>query len=104
VIAVGTTVVRALEAAALATGAPVAGPGLAALVITPEHRLRVVDGIISGLHGPEESHFRLRGALVPRATLDRALDRAAAAGLAGHELGDAGLIVPGVGGTATPHP
>ena len=52
-------------------------------------------GIISGLHGPEESHFRLLGALVPRATLDRALDRAAAAGLHGHELGDACLIAPG---------
>jgi S-adenosylmethionine:tRNA ribosyltransferase-isomerase len=92
VIAIGTTVVRALEAAALAPGGLAPGPGLAALVITPSHRLRVVDGIVSGLHGPEESHFRLLGAMVPRATLDRALDRAAAAGLNGHELGDACLI------------
>ncbi len=96
VIAIGTTVVRALEAAALAPGGLAPGPGLATLVITPTHRPRVVDGIVSGLHGPEESHFRLLGALVPRATLDRALDRAAAAGLHGHELGDTCLIARGL--------
>jgi S-adenosylmethionine:tRNA ribosyltransferase-isomerase len=95
VIAVGTTVVRALEAAATAaTGDIAPGPGLAALVITPAHRMRIVDGIVSGLHGPEESHFRLLGALVARDTLDRALDRAADAGLHGHELGDTCLIAP----------
>jgi S-adenosylmethionine:tRNA ribosyltransferase-isomerase len=94
VIAIGTTVVRALESAAAATGEIAPGPGLAALVITPAHRMRVVDGIVSGLHGPEESHFRLLGALVARDTLDRALDRAAAAGLHGHELGDTCLIAP----------
>jgi S-adenosylmethionine:tRNA ribosyltransferase-isomerase len=55
----------------------------------------VVHGIISGLHGPEESHFRLLGALVPRATLELALALAAAAGLHGHELGDACLIRAG---------
>lgn len=96
VIAIGTTVVRALESAAALTGGLAPGPGLAALVITPAHTMRVVDGIVSGLHGPEESHFRLLGALVPRDTLDRALDRAAAAGLHGHELGDTCLIAPGI--------
>ena len=94
VIAVGTTVVRALESAASRSTGLTAGPGLAELVITPAHRMRVVDGIVSGLHGPEESHYRLLGALVARATLDRALERAAAAGLHGHELGDACLIAP----------
>lgn len=94
VIAIGTTVVRALESAAALGGELASGAGLAALVITPDHRLRVVDGIVSGLHGPEESHFRLLGAFVARDTLDRALDRAAAAGLHGHELGDACLIAP----------
>lgn len=96
VIAIGTTVVRALEAAALRPGGLVAGPGLATLTITPAHRLRVVDGIVSGLHGPEESHFRILGALADRGLLDRALALAAGAGLRGHELGDACLIAPGV--------
>lgn len=96
VIAIGTTVVRALEAAALRGDALAAGPGIASLVITPAHKPRVVDGIVSGLHGPDESHFRLLGALAPRALLDRALARAAAAGLNGHELGDACLVARGV--------
>ena len=96
VIAIGTTVVRALEAAALRPGGLQAGTGLAELVITPQHEMRVIDGIVSGLHGPEESHFRLLGALVPRDTLYCALDRAAAEGLHGHELGDACLIASGV--------
>lgn len=94
VIAIGTTVVRALESAAQRGLPP--GPGTATLVVTPDHAPRVVDGIVSGLHGPEESHFRLLGALVDRATLARALARAAAAGLHGHELGDACLIAPRV--------
>jgi S-adenosylmethionine:tRNA ribosyltransferase-isomerase len=96
VIAVGTTVVRALESAAALAGGLAPGAGLAALVITPAHSMRVVDGIVSGLHGPEESHFRLLGALVARATLDRALACAATAGLHGHELGDTCVIAPGV--------
>lgn len=94
VIAVGTTVVRALESAALVPGGLAPGPGVASLVITPAHVPHVVDGVVSGLHGPAESHFRLLGALAPRATLDRALARAAAAGLRGHELGDACLVAP----------
>jgi S-adenosylmethionine:tRNA ribosyltransferase-isomerase len=100
VIAIGTTVVRALESAALAPGGLAPGPGVASLVITPSHRLRVVDGIVSGLHGPEESHFRLLGAFVDRGALDRALALAAGAGLRGHELGDACFIGPGCGRVA----
>ena len=96
VIAIGTTVVRALEAAAAAPGGLAAGPGVATLVVTPRHRLRVVDGVVSGLHGPEESHFRLLGAFAERALLDHALARAAEAGLHGHELGDACLVARGV--------
>jgi S-adenosylmethionine:tRNA ribosyltransferase-isomerase len=101
VIAIGTTVVRALEAAAARPGGLAAGTGLAALVITPAHHPRAVDGIVSGLHGPDESHFRLLGALAPRALLDRALDRAAAAGMHGHELGDACLIARGILGNSS---
>ncbi len=106
VIAVGTTVVRALESAALAPGGLAAGSGLASLIVTPAHRLGIVDGVISGLHGPEESHFRLLGALVDRGALDRAFALAAAAGLRGHELGDACLIAPHTlaRGTVAPWP
>jgi S-adenosylmethionine:tRNA ribosyltransferase-isomerase len=96
VIAIGTTVVRALESAATAhLGAVVAGPGVATLVLTPAHRLRVVGGIVSGIHGPEESHFRLLGAFADAATLASAADRAAALDYQRHELGDACLVLPG---------
>jgi len=96
VIAVGTTVVRALEASAVEhLGAVAAGPGVASLVLTPAHRLRVVDGIVSGIHAPDESHFRLLGAFADAATLGAAAERAIALRYQRHEHGDACLILPG---------
>jgi S-adenosylmethionine:tRNA ribosyltransferase-isomerase len=92
VIAVGTTVVRALEAAS-ASGTLRAGAGIATLRLDASHRLRVVDGILSGLHAPGESHFELLSAFASRDQLMRAHELAAAHGLSGHELGDACLIV-----------
>ncbi len=57
VIAVGTTVVRALEAAARSDGAVHAGAGWTDVVITPERGLHAVDGLITGWHEPESSHL-----------------------------------------------
>ena len=88
VIAVGTTVVRALEASA-----GMAGSGIATLRLDPGSRPRVVDGLVSGLHAPGESHFELLSAFAPVVTLRAALATAAAAGLSAHELGDACLVV-----------
>jgi S-adenosylmethionine:tRNA ribosyltransferase-isomerase len=88
VIAIGTTVVRALEASA-----GVAGAGIATLRITAETRLHVADGLVSGLHVPGESHFDLLRAFAPRARLERALALAAEHGLSSHELGDACAIL-----------
>jgi len=88
VIAIGTTVVRALEA----SGGE-AGSGVARLRLDAGHALRIVDGLVSGLHVPGESHFELLGAFAPRDRLRRALALAAANGLSGHELGDAWLVV-----------
>jgi S-adenosylmethionine:tRNA ribosyltransferase-isomerase len=87
VIAVGTTVVRALE-----TGA---GEGWTDLVVTPERGLHVVDGLITGWHEPESSHLLMLEAAAGRDLLQRAYDEAAVLGLAGHEFGDALLIAPG---------
>jgi S-adenosylmethionine:tRNA ribosyltransferase-isomerase len=89
VIAIGTTVVRALEA----SGGR-AGQGIATLRLDPSYRPNVVDGLVSGLHVPGESHFELLRAFASQARLSRALGVAAAAGMSGHELGDACLIVP----------
>lgn len=92
VIAVGTTVVRALESAAH-RGELVAGGGVATLRIGAHDRLRVIDGLISGLHVPGESHFELLQAFAPCDRLTRALSLAAANGLSSHELGDACLLM-----------
>ena len=95
VIAVGTTVVRALEAAAQAgDGALQAGSGVATLRLDASYRPRVVSGLVSGLHVPGESHFELLSAFAPPELLRRALALAAQHGLSGHELGDACLILP----------
>lgn len=96
VIAVGTTVVRALEDACEWNGALTAGEGVAHLVIGPAHRLRIVDGLLTGMHAPGESHFRLLEAFAPRAALLAAHAHAARAGYLAHELGDLALIAPEV--------
>lgn len=89
VIAIGTTVVRALEA----SGGR-AGGGIATLRLDASYRPEVVDGLVSGLHVPGESHHELLRAFASQARLARAIAAAARAGMSGHELGDACLIVP----------
>jgi len=89
VLAVGTTVVRALETVAR-TGRTA---GVTELVLGAGHRLAWVDGILSGLHNPSDSHFRLLEAFAPRPLLVEAWRRARDAGLRSHELGDSLLVV-----------
>ena len=95
VVAVGTTVVRALEGAVARWGELRAGAGETDLRLTPAYRPRVVDSVLSGVHEPGESHFALLGAFAPVALLEAAAKRANAEGYATHELGDAMLILPG---------
>lgn len=95
VIAIGTSVTRALEAAALEHGALASGGGVARLRIGPRHQLRVVQGISSGIHEPGTSHFELLEAFAPRPLLEAASLRAREAGYLGHEFGDSCLILPG---------
>jgi S-adenosylmethionine:tRNA ribosyltransferase-isomerase len=98
VIAVGTTVVRALETAA-AAGEPTAptlrpGAGVTRLRIGPGHRLAAVDGLLTGLHEPEASHLDLLGAFLDRPALERAYAAALSAGYLWHEFGDVCLLLP----------
>ena len=93
VIAVGTTVVRTLETAATATTLR-AGPGVSRLRITPRFPLRVVDGLLTGLHEPEASHLDLLGAFLDPPALERAYAAALAAGYLWHEFGDVCLLLP----------
>jgi S-adenosylmethionine:tRNA ribosyltransferase-isomerase len=64
VIAIGTSVVRALEHAAMQDGVVAAGEGLATQRIGPASRLRIVDAILSGVHEPGSSHYELLRAFV----------------------------------------
>ena len=94
VVAVGTTVVRALEGDARShRGRLIAGAGTTELRLGPAMRRRVVDGILTGLHDPGTSHFALLEAFAPRALLLEAHAFAAERGYLGHEFGDAMLIL-----------
>ncbi len=97
-IAVGTTVVRALEHAALATGAVRSGPGMATQRIGPETRLRVVDGILTGVHQPASSHYRMLRAFADRPTLAAAARTLEEEGYWTHEFGDSVLLMRSVCG------
>jgi S-adenosylmethionine:tRNA ribosyltransferase-isomerase len=94
VVAVGTTVVRALEGAAESGGLR-AGEGRTGLRIGPGFRPRVVDGLLTGLHQPGESHFELLQAFAPELLLRAALAHAEEAGYLAHEFGDSCLVLPG---------
>ncbi|MGH8236588.1 MAG: S-adenosylmethionine:tRNA ribosyltransferase-isomerase [Steroidobacteraceae bacterium] len=92
VVAVGTTVVRALEHSAARSGAVVAGDGVADQRIGAQTRLRVVDAILSGTHEPGTSHYQLLRAFAAESTLSRADRALAAGGFRTHEFGDSVLI------------
>lgn len=95
VIAVGTTVVRALEGAAAAHGGLRAGSGTTDLRIGPNFRPCIVGGILSGTHADGESHFALLGAFAKDDLLRDAAAFAEARGFRTHELGDSMLITRG---------
>jgi S-adenosylmethionine:tRNA ribosyltransferase-isomerase len=99
VIAVGTTVVRALETVTDESGETSAGEGWTRVVIGPDRPVRSVTGLITGLHEPRATHLLLveqvAAATSARARdqLDRAYAEARRAGYLWHEFGDAHLIV-----------
>jgi S-adenosylmethionine:tRNA ribosyltransferase-isomerase len=93
VIAVGTTVVRAIEAAATEDGHLRAGDGMAKGRIGPTTRLHVVDAILSGTHEPGTSHYELLRAFLEDSTLERATEELTARGYKTHEFGDSVLIL-----------
>jgi S-adenosylmethionine:tRNA ribosyltransferase-isomerase len=92
IIAIGTTVVRALEAAAARDGKIHAGDGIATGRIEPDTEIRIVDAILSGVHQPGESHFELLRAFADDITLDRAAAEFESHDYRSHEFGDSVLI------------
>ena len=93
VIAVGTTVVRALEDAATDNGHLRVGDGMAKGRIGPTTHLRVVDAILSGTHERGTSHYELLRAFLEDSTLERATEELTAHGYKTHEFGDSVLIL-----------
>ena len=93
VIAVGTTVVRALEDAATDDGHLRSGDGLATGRIGPTTQLKVVDAILSGTHEPGTSHYELLRAFLEDSTLQRTTEELDARGYRTHEFGDSVLIL-----------
>lgn len=92
VIAVGTSVVRALEDAATRDGHLRSGEGLAKGRIGRSTRLKVVDAILSGTHEPGTSHYELLRAFLEDSTLERTTQELDARGYRTHEFGDSVLI------------
>ena len=94
IVAVGTTVVRALESAAIEFNGEVnACHRFTRLRITAESRLQVVTGLLTGLHEPEASHLDLLAAFVPPETIYAAYHEAIQRRYLWHEFGDLNLIL-----------
>ena len=94
VIAVGTTVVRALETAGAEDGLVRAMDGWTDLVVTPERGVKVVDGLLTGWHEPEASHLLLLETIAGRPLLEASYAASLSEGYLWHEFGDSHLILP----------
>ncbi len=107
VIAAGTTVVRALESAALAGAVPIAGAagrvadgpvgpaaGWTSHVVTRQTGVAVVDGLLTGLHEPRSTHLWMLAAFADASLLSRCYQDAANRGYRWHEFGDVHLLLP----------
>jgi S-adenosylmethionine:tRNA ribosyltransferase-isomerase len=92
VVAVGTTVVRALESVATDDGTVSPEEGWTDLVISPERGIHVVDGLITGFHEPRASHLAMLEAIAGRRHLSLAYRAALDAGYLWHEFGDIHLL------------
>jgi S-adenosylmethionine:tRNA ribosyltransferase-isomerase len=94
VVAVGTTVVRALETVVDDRGQVHPGAGWTELVVTPERGVRAVDGLVTGWHEPAASHLLLLEAVAGRPLLEASYAAALAEGYRWHEFGDSHLVLP----------
>lgn len=94
VIAVGTTVTRALESAALPNRSVEPAAGWTDLVLTPERPARVVDGLVTGWHAPGASHLLLLESVAGADLVQHAYAEAVRARYLWHEFGDSALLLP----------
>jgi S-adenosylmethionine:tRNA ribosyltransferase-isomerase len=94
VVAVGTTVTRALETVAGPDGTVRAGEGWTDLALGPDRPARVVGGLVTGWHEAGASHLRLLEAVAGRDLVASAYEAALEEGYLWHELGDSALLLP----------
>lgn len=94
IVAVGTTVVRALETVTGLDGITHAGEGWTDTIITPERGVRSVDALITGMHEPRATHLAMLEALAGRPHLRRTYTEALRQHYLWHEFGDLHLILP----------
>lgn len=94
VVAVGTTVVRALESAADGSGAVAPREGWTDLVVTPERGIGAVDGLVTGWHARGSSHLLLLHAVAGRPLLEASYNAALRERYLWHEFGDLLLVLP----------
>ncbi|MDQ3767639.1 MAG: S-adenosylmethionine:tRNA ribosyltransferase-isomerase [Actinomycetota bacterium] len=97
VIAVGTTVTRAIETVSNIDGSVTSGQGWTDLVLGPNRPARAVDALITGWHPPRASHLLLLEAVAGAELVQDAYDAAITAGYLWHEFGDSCLILPAHG-------
>lgn len=94
VVAVGTTVVRALETVTDSAGLTHPGEGWTRLVITPARGMRAANAMLTGFHEPQATHLAMLEALVSRSHLTLAYREALRERYLWHEFGDLHLLVP----------
>jgi S-adenosylmethionine:tRNA ribosyltransferase-isomerase len=94
IVAVGTTVVRALETVTDEQGIVHPGEGWTRLVITPDRGIRSANALLTGLHEPRATHLAMLEALAGREHLKIAYAEALRQGYLWHEFGDLHLILP----------
>lgn len=93
IIAVGTSVVRALESAALMKGKIMQGRAYTSLRITDGHKLKIADGLITGFHEPRASHLDLISAFLSPSQIRKTYEEAIERKYLWHEFGDLCLIL-----------
>ncbi|MDB5074184.1 MAG: putative S-adenosylmethionine:tRNA ribosyltransferase-isomerase [Chloroflexi bacterium] len=94
VVAVGTTVVRALETVTDASAITHPGTGWTRLLVTPQRGIRSIDGLLTGLHEPRSTHLAMLEALAGAGHLAKTYAEALNERYLWHEFGDLHLILP----------
>jgi S-adenosylmethionine:tRNA ribosyltransferase-isomerase len=94
IVAVGTTSLRLLESAARDDGSVGPFSGETAIFITPGHRIRAADALLTNFHLPRSTLFMLVAAFSGLETMRTAYAHAVDAGYRFYSYGDASLLFP----------